>query len=350
MNNQKAENPYLGKVLDAYHLSVKRWGRDVLIAAFVIVTAWIMIVLPYLRWSEEEQRYTKVLEPEQQQLENIETFVKKVLAVENEFNQEKEAITSHAKDLVAHLVSRVKGFVGLVKSAREGRNAGLGDRLPDTELSQPTRPRADQITIRRDRPPPDPDPKEILEIVYDLSKEEVATITSAEASQQETPESKKASDIAEMLFQNEIDSVYKDLNVRVETGFAKLQTRVGNRLKKLASEAERFDANLPDTNDIILRFDKIDQPKGTELFRTVDGKRETLENEANKIITHIESAQTPFKKARLALVTSAEALKKSVEHLENQREALQDSIGELQDYIDNAKEQLDPFKTPFSLP
>jgi hypothetical protein len=350
MNNQKAENPYLGKVLDAYHLSVKRWGRDVLIAAFVIVTAWIMIVLPYLQWSEEKQRNSDAQRPVQMELDNKEPFLKKVLAIECEFKQEEKDIADYAKKLVAILVWRMEGFVESIKSAREGRSIDLKFWKSDSKFREFfNRSDPSQTVTEPDMPP---GPREILSKVYHLSEEDIKTVTSTEASPQETQEPKKASKIVEDLFQNEIKSVYEKLNNRVKTDFAKLQTSVENRLMELALEAKekKFDVNLPDTNDIILKFEKIDQPKGTKLFRTVEAKGETLEEEAKKIITNIESAQTPVEKVRLALVTSVEALKNSVKNLEADRAEQQKKIVELQGYIDNARKQLVPFKTPFSLP
>lgn len=347
MNNQKAENPYLGKVLDAYHLSVKRWGRDLLIATFVIVTAWIMIAMPYLRLSEEKQRNFDTQESKQEDIDKIEPFLNEVLAIENEFDKEKESIAKEVNTLSAHLVWRVEGFVDSVKAARKGKSISPEYWKSDSEFRKIfNRPPKRQYTIESDTPPK---PQEILEKVYHLTREKILTITSPpEESQEESPESKKTSEIAETVFRNEIDSVYKKLNLRVKIGFTRLQISVGNRLKKLASEEKKFDVNLPDTNDIILRFEKIDRPN-IELFRTVPGKIATLDEEAKKIKNHIKSAQAPVNKARKALVTSVDALKDSVKNLETKRGELQDNIEKLQGHIDKAIKQLELFG-PISLP
>jgi len=344
MNNKKTENPYLGKILDAYHLSVKRWGRDLLIAVFVIVTAWIFIVLPYLRWSEEKPQFSKALESKKEELDDIGPFLNEVLAIEKEFDKEKESIAKDVNALSAHLVWRVRGFVDSVKKARAGKGISLEFWKPDSEFRE-SFPRSftNQFTIQSDTPP---GPNEILEKVYSLTKENISIITSPKESHEEIPESKEVSEIAREVFQNEIKCVYQKLNSRVKTGFANLQICVRGKLKDLASNAKKFKVNLPDTNDIIVSFNTIDQPK-MELFNTVEGKRKTLEEETNKIKNHIKTAQAPVEKARKALVTSVDALKNSVKNLETKRSELQNKIQKLQGNIGKATEQFD---TPFPLP
>jgi hypothetical protein len=332
---------YVDKVLDAYRLSVKRWGRDILVATTIIVIGLVTIIVPFIRWSQMEYNYTEQLKPRQQRLAEIETFLNRVQAIENDFSKEKKDIANYAQSLVSQLSGRLSYFVSLVTAIREENRFESNNQRRTTTFS----PQSQLQGVK-----PESKPDELLVKEYKLTPKEVALVTSTKANEQDTPERKMASEILDRVFQNEIKHIYDDLNIRVKEGFTKLKMGTEQKLKELEAKAKELDVPLPRADNIVLSFETIKPPSDIKRFGTVEAKQETLENEAKTIIEKIDYAKAPVQEARKVIVTKGEALKGSIDNLTAERDNIQNVINDLRKHVENAKEELKIFSEPFSLP